>query len=119
MSLYVIKLSVIHIVLMTAYWVFLRKERQYAKMRFYLIGTTLLALFIPLLKLPRLLFGSADPIAAVTIPLEATTITPSAMSFWNYDQLIWIYLAISGRQRLLFLQILRQRALSDLPGAQE
>ncbi|WPP52100.1 TonB family protein [Catalinimonas niigatensis] len=99
MSNYLIELSVIHITLMVGYWFFLRKERQYAKVRFYLINATLLALCIPLLKLPKL-FYSEEPIAAVpmeAIPLDTMTITPTAdMSIWNYDLLIWIYMVISA-----------------------
>ncbi|MFT7197646.1 MAG: hypothetical protein ACI83W_002017, partial [Marinoscillum sp.] len=44
MSNYILELSIIHLVLILGYWVFLRQERQYAKMRFYLIGATLLSL---------------------------------------------------------------------------
>ena len=36
MSNYLIELSIIHIALILGYWLFLREERQYAKMRFYL-----------------------------------------------------------------------------------
>ncbi|MEQ9442262.1 MAG: TonB family protein [Cyclobacteriaceae bacterium] len=100
MSNYLTELSVIHIALMLGYWLFLRKERQYATMRFYLIGATVLALTIPWLKLPKLLFYSQQPVAAVpmeALPLDALTITPTAdMSGWNYDLLIWVYLAISA-----------------------
>jgi TonB family protein len=100
MSNYLIELSVIHIALILGYWCFLRKERQYAKMRFYLIGSTLLALAVPLLKLPKLLFNSQEPVDALpmeAIPIDATAITPAAeMSTWSYDLLIWIYVAISS-----------------------
>ena len=100
MSNYLLELSVIHVALILGYWFFLRKERQYAKMRFYLIGSTLLALTIPLLKLPRLLFNSNEPIDAVpmeAISVDAMTITSAAeISSWNYDLLIWIYVAISA-----------------------
>ena len=99
MSNYLLELSVIHVALILGYWCFLRKERQYAKMRFYLIGSTLLALTIPLLKLPKLSFNSKEPIVAEpveAIPPDAMTITPTAdMPTWNYDFLIWIYIAIS------------------------
>jgi hypothetical protein len=99
MSNYLIELSIIHIALMLGYWFFLRKEQQYAKMRFYLIGATLLALTIPLLKLPKLLFSSKEPMGAVpmeAIPIDAVTITPATdPSIWNYDLLIWAYIAIS------------------------
>lgn len=100
MSNYLIELSVIHITLMLGYWFFLRKEHQYAKVRFYLINATLLALCIPLLKLPKLFFYSEEPIAAVpmeAIPLDTMTITSTAdMSIWNYDLLIWMYMVISA-----------------------
>ncbi len=99
MSNYLIELSAIHIALILGYWFFLRKEQQYAKMRFYLLAATLLALTIPLVKLPKLLFSSKEPIDAVlmdAIPLDALTIAPTySTSTWNYQLLIWIYIAIS------------------------
>jgi TonB family protein len=96
MSNYLIELSVTHAVLMFGYWLFLRKERQYAKMRFFLIGSTLLALVIPLLKLPKLFFDSADPETTVVIPLNAMAVgRVTDSSTWNFDFLIWIYVAIS------------------------
>lgn len=101
MSNYLIEFSVSHMALISGYWFFLRKERQYTKMRFYLIGSTLLALIIPLLKLPKLPFNntSEEPVDAVSmeaIPPDAITISPMAdQSIWNYDLLIWIYIVIS------------------------
>lgn len=107
MNNYLLELSVIHVALILGYWFFLRKERQYAKMRFYLIASTLLALTIPLLKLPRLLFNSNEPIDAVpmeAMSLDAMSITSAAdMSGWNYDFLIWIYVAISACLLFKFL----------------
>lgn len=100
MNNYLLELSIIHLALILGYWLLLRKERQYAKMRFYLIASTLLALTIPLLKLPRLLFNGKEVIDAVpmeAIPLDAMTITPASdMTGWNYDLFIWIYVAISA-----------------------
>lgn len=100
MSNFLIELLVIHTALMLGYWFFLRKERQYAKLRFYLIGATLLALGIPLLKLPRLFFYSKEPMHAVqmeAIPLDAMTITPAAeTSIWHSDLLLWCYIAVSA-----------------------
>jgi TonB family C-terminal domain len=107
MSNYLIELSVTHVAMILAYWFFLRKERQYAKMRFYLIASTLLALTIPLLKLPKLLFNSKEPIDAVpmeAIALDAMSIAPAAdRSTWSYDLLIWVYIAISVFFLLKFL----------------
>jgi TonB family protein len=107
MSNYLLELLVIHITLTLGYWFFLRKEQQYAKMRFYLIGSTLLALTIPLLKLPKLFFNSKIPTDAIQIepiPLDTITLTPTAdESVWNYDLLFWIYIAISVFFLLRFL----------------
>jgi hypothetical protein len=100
MNNYLLELSVIHIALIAGYWLFLRKERQYAKMRIYLIGSTLLALIIPLLKLPKLWFNGNETIDAIpmgTISMDTMTITPTAdTSIWNDDLLFWIYIPISA-----------------------
>ena len=100
---YLTELSVIHIALIAGYWFFLRNEQQYAKMRSYLIASTILALSIPLIKLPKLFFNNKGPINA--LPVEAISpdivlpdmdIAPeTSMSIWGYDLLIWIYIAIS------------------------
>lgn len=107
MSNFLIELLVIHTALMLGYWFFLRKERQYVKLRFYLIGATLLALGIPLLKLPRLFFYSKEPMHAVqmeAIPIDAMTITPAAeTSIWNSDLLLWCYIAVSAGFLFKFL----------------
>ena len=102
MTNYLLELSIIHITLVLAYWVFLRKENQYAKMRYYLIGTTLLALVIPLVKLPPLFPASSEVISVTpltVIPLDAMVLrtVPATAEVVLSDQwLIWIYLAISG-----------------------
>ncbi|MEO1053220.1 MAG: TonB family protein [Bacteroidota bacterium] len=100
MSNYLIELCVIHVVLTLAYWLLLRKERQYAQMRFYLIATTLLALFTPLLKLPKLFFNYAEPVEALPLqplPTGAVNITSvKEVPFWQDEMLIWIYVTISA-----------------------
>jgi TonB family protein len=107
MSNYVIELTVIHVALILGYWLLLRKERQYIKMRLYLLASTLLALTIPLLKLPRLLFGSKETVDALpmeAIRLDAMTIAPAAdMSAWSFDLLIGAYVAISAFFLIKFL----------------
>lgn len=99
MSNYLIELSAIHVALLLGYWFLLRKERQYAAMRAYLIGSAVLALTIPLLKLPKLFFPSNEPIAVPVedIPQASVTIAPAAdTSVLTYDVLLaWIYVAIS------------------------
>lgn len=99
MNNYLIELSVTHFALIVGYWFFLRKERQYATMRLYLIGAAVLALTIPLLKLPKLLFNGKEPVAVPmeTISRESMTITSASdTSMLTYeDLLVWIYIAIS------------------------
>ena len=106
MSNYLLELAAIHVTLMLAYWFFLRKEQQYATLRFYLLSATLLALVIPLLKLPKL-FGSTEPIYTTPTPgttLEAITIAPTDNdSIWNLELLTWGYLAVSIILLLKFL----------------
>lgn len=107
MSNYLIELSVIHTALFIGYWIFLRKEQQYAKMRFYLIASTLLALAIPLLKLPKLLFAGNDPVdvaPVASIPMDDINISAAAEpSVWGYDLLIYTYIAISAALLFKFL----------------
>ena len=99
MTNYLIELSVIHTVMILGYWLFLRKELQYAKMRFYLVASTLLALTVPVLKLPKLLFNgneAADVVFIEAIPASTISRAPSAdTSIWNMDLLIAIYIVVS------------------------
>ncbi len=96
MSNYLIELSGIHIALILGYWFFLRNERQYAKMRFYLLASTLLALIIPLIKLPRIFPVSTEAAHLVVLPLEVVTAAPAATTPGNYDLLLWVYVGVSG-----------------------
>ena len=75
MSNYLIELSVIHLALILGYWLFLKRERQYSKMRFYLLASTFLALTIPLLKLPKLLFAGTAPIDVPMHNIQTGVIT--------------------------------------------
>ena len=107
MSNYLIELAIVHVTLIVGYWLFLRKEHQYAKMRFYLIASTLLALVIPLLKLPKLFFDSGEPtgtIPAAAVYFDDMIITPAAgTTSWHDGLLIWVYAAISALFLLKFL----------------
>jgi TonB family protein len=108
MSNYLIELSFVHIGVVLGYWLFLRNERQYARMRCYLLGTTLLALIIPLLKLPKLFFYTNQPVAiepVQAISLDAIAITPAPeISVLNYELFMWLYIAISGFFLFKFLR---------------
>jgi len=98
MSNYLIELSAVHLALTLAYWFFLRKERQYATMRFYLIGSAVLALTVPLFKLP-MLFSSETTLDVM--PAEVTSLSPVSIgptdeaSFWSGDLLLYLYIATS------------------------
>ena len=98
MSNYLIELSVVHLVLMLAYWVFLRKERQYAIMRVYLIVAMILAVAIPLFKLPTLFNreGTIEVISAEVVSFDSEAIGSSDdASVTSTDILIIIYFAVS------------------------
>ena len=86
---YLIELALIHTFLVMGYWFFLRNERQYHKMRFYLVVATFLAITIPLLKLPKLFFTQEDPLIAEAVTLGATTFSPTPkdllISFVGYE----------------------------------
>ena len=103
MSNYLIELSCIHMALALGYWFFLRNERQYAKMRFYLIAATLFALAIPLVKLPAMFFNGQEPGSTVSVQvmqLDAVAVAPATN---NYNFLIWIYAAVSAFLLIKFL----------------
>ncbi len=72
MSHYFFELSIIHIILVTGYWILLKGERQYSKKRFYLLTATALALVLPLLNLPMFsLFTNSVPEAATMVGIDA------------------------------------------------
>lgn len=104
---YLIELSVIHVALILGYWLLLRNERQYAQMRLFLIGATVLSLAIPLVKLPKL-FYSNELVSMATVEkirFDTMAIAPTAdVSTWYYDALIWMYIAISAFFLIKFLK---------------
>jgi TonB family protein len=116
MSNYLIELSIIHVALILGYGLFLRTERQYAHLRMYLICATLLALTIPLLRLPKLYSRGREALPAVWLepfPLDVTTISPGASMFGLFDFLTGIYVVvcvfflcklIAGVWRLILLE---------------
>lgn len=117
MSNYLIELGVIHTLLILGYWFFLRKERQYAKMRFYLIAATLASLVIPILKLPALLFNGDDAVRVIpALPAYTFEVIPAGSpetSFWSWNLVLWVYLGISGFFLLAFLKNLVSLALLE------
>ena len=110
MTNYLIELAIVHVVLFCGYWLFLRKEHHYASIRLYLLTSTLLALAIPLLKLPRLFSFSQDPV--VVLPMEAMPMdadyVASAVTetFGVYELVIWLYIAVSAFFLVKFLSVI-------------
>lgn len=109
---YLIELAIVHVALFSGYWLFLRNEQQYARMRAYLIASTILALAIPLLKLPKLFSFSEDPLVMMpmeAMPMEVTSldavsiVPAAAASSWGYELVIWTYITVSAFFLLKFL----------------
>lgn len=99
MTTYIFELVVIHTVLILAYWLFLSRENQYHKMRLYLLGSTLLAIIIPLLRLPKLFPTEHHAvqvfdtdIIAIATPTITTTTEASILTF---EHIMWLSLFIS------------------------
>lgn len=109
MSNYLLELGAIHLTLILGYWLLLRKERQYQKMRFYLLGASLLSLIIPLLKLPKLFSFEQEAATIETAQIQPLTVnvlpstTPLESSIWTAEHLLWLYAFISGCFLLKFL----------------
>ncbi len=100
MSNYFIELAAIHAALIVAYWLLLRKEVQYAQMRSYLIGATLISVVVPLLKLPTLFPGTTKPVqlaAPGEIAIDSAPMaTVAQASNWGIELLVGIYIAITA-----------------------
>lgn len=107
---YLIELAIVHVSLVLGYWFFLRNEQHFASMRSYLIASTILALLIPLLQLPKLFSFSHDPLVIMpmeakpvesiptdTMSLDAESIVASATrSARGYELIIWTYITVSS-----------------------
>ncbi len=105
---YLTELAVIHLALMLGYWLLLRNEQQFAKMRFFIIGSTLLALIIPLIKLPKLFIQAKtqiDRLPIEVLPEDVNSSIPEMnTSIWSIDHLIWFYVIISSLFLIRFLK---------------
>ena len=95
---YMIELAIVHLILTLGYFL-LRKERQYSIVRLYLIGSTIIALLIPLFKLPRLIGRETaiESMPVVTNAFNSVAVTPPDTSFrWSGDLLIYVYILFSA-----------------------
>ena len=99
MNTYIFELVVTHSVLILAYWLFLSQENQYHKMRLYLLGSTLLAIIIPLFRLPQLFSSQNQSIQILStdfIAIESSLITPTTeTSFSTFEIFMCLSLTIS------------------------
>ena len=103
---YLLEFATIHSILFLGYWLLLKKERQYAKMRSYLLISSLLALVIPFLKLPKLFVTEKviTPMSVQVLPLEIVPASPEPVpTFGVYDLLFWSYLVVSSYFFIRFL----------------
>ena len=94
MSNYLTELVVIHSALILGYWLFLRNEQQYAKMRGFLLGATVLSLLIPLLKLPKLFFNSKT--VTETVSVGAITVDPMMVTSVEDDAIVFTDILMCG-----------------------
>ncbi|MFY0688918.1 MAG: TonB family protein [Cyclobacteriaceae bacterium] len=99
MSNYLIELGIIHTLLLLGYLFLLRNEKQYGKMRFFLIGAALAALIIPLLKLtnPFLAPQVLVPVSATQLLTFDTNTTAEMVAETNWMLYIAVgaYLSVS------------------------
>ena len=99
MNTYLFELVVTHSVLIFAYWLFLSRENQYHKMRLYLLGSTFLAIIIPLFRLPQLFPTHNQSIQILStdfIAIESPYITPTPeTSFSTFEIFMCLSLTIS------------------------
>jgi TonB family protein len=105
MTNYLLELSLVHTTLWLGYKFLLRKDRNYAFMRFYLIASVVLALTIPLLKLPKLPFGSEEQAIAETpltpLPEVAGISIAESTTLINLETILPL-LYLAGSAVLLF-----------------
>ena len=129
MSNILIELGVIHMALSLAYGLLLRREQDFSKMRFYLVASVLLALLIPLLKLPNPFYSvpqlvyTPETLNLPVIPIEAVSeVTPID---WGTTLIVSVYVAVSlvllfklwqGFRKIL--QLKRQSKTIKLQGQQ-
>lgn len=123
MSNYLIELALIHSLLIGGYVLLLRKERQYGKMRFYLLAGSVFSLLIPLLKLPNPFYTPPELVVAPAVqPLEfdvATTTQAVESSNWGLYSFLMIYAAVSLFFLYSFLESLWQIARLKLKSSRE
>lgn len=96
---YLIELTIIHSLLIGGYWLFLKQENQYGQLRMYLLGSTLLALIIPVLDLSSLLTlfqnnpteKAPEGFTLMLMPMTFYAETGVESNIFNLTALFWLY----------------------------
>lgn len=124
MKTYILELVVTHSVLILAYWLFLRQENQYHKMRLFLLWATFLALITPLFRLPKLFDNQQLPIhdfAVGTITMTGPSVVRSVpeTSILTFDNMMYCSLLISLGllikliSKIIFLIRLKRKSICE------
>ena len=101
MIVYLIEFAILHCLFLAVYKIFLAKETQLKFLRFFLLGSTLLSLVVPLLSIPSLSTLPTINLEEIVPSTESATSTSATSS--NSATYQTLYLAISI---LFFLRVL-------------
>lgn len=88
MIAYIIEFTLLHSLFFLAYKLLLARETQLSFLRFFLLGSTALAMVLPLVKIPNPTAIPAINTEAILLPMVTTTATPDTASFPWYIYLL-------------------------------
>ena len=108
---YLIEVAFVHLILFGIYWMILKKENQYHLLRFYLLGSVVLALLTPFVNIPIPVLNenwvattsSEGPLFLDPVLITATTLEEGTSQLGITTTLITIYLFVSSILLLAFL----------------
>lgn len=109
---YLIGLTIIHILLMAGYWLFLKNETQYQRMRWYILSVTWMALIIPMLHFPAIWhhpFSEKEAISAQmsSYILQPVPVIPQMTNHANIDYFTIICILYCGVTAFFLFRLLR------------
>ena len=125
MTNYFLELAGAHIVLFIGYCLLIRKEKQYAYMRFYLLIGTLFSILIPFLEFPRLFGSHVETTTAIpqiiAVPESITyTIAQGSTSeisiYWCIYGIVSTFLLIRFLSGIVYLTRLKRESLNYKQG---
>lgn len=104
--LYFIKVSIIQLILISLYYLFLKKETVFSINRFYLIGSLVLGFLIPIIDVGELSINSSDPtylkvVEMIAVPkdtiaqYQTSTAIPSIKPILDYVEVVYILIVCS------------------------